>query len=239
MTSKNSNNAFISLLLFIAGVFIIPTISSCGKQTAVGGPTGLNVRYHILNLSPDLFPVNLYINYVKANTSPYVFAVDQGYFYVPSIINPFQIRSASTAGTQLLTRNDSLKIGLKYTLFITGTIGNNSLKQIFTVDTAKIATVGRGKVRFVNASPTGTGGLDVTANGTPAFSKIVYLSYSKFIELPVGNYDFQINATGSPTILKDMPAVTIQDGKAYTLYAYGYTTRIDTAAFNAAVITNQ
>jgi hypothetical protein len=237
MTSKNSNNAFISLLLFIAGVFIIPTISSCGKQTTAGGPTGLNVQYHVLNLSPDLFPVNLFINYVKANTNPYVFEVDQGYFYVPSITNPFQIRSALVAGTQLLTRNDTLKIGLKYTLYITGNAA--SLKQIFTVDTAAIATIGRGKLRFVNASPTGTGGLDVTANGTPAFSKIVYLNYSKFIELPVGNYDFQINATGSPTILKDMPAVTIQDGKAYTLYAYGYTTRIDSAAFNAAMITNQ
>src|SRR3984893_3769480 len=139
----------------------------------------------------------------------------------------------------LFSRNDSLKIGLKYTLYITGNVANNSLKQIFTVDTATLATVGRGKVRFVNASPTGTGGLDVTANGTLAFSNVVYLNYSKFIELPAGNYDFKINATGSPNILKDMPAVTIQDGRAYTLYAYGYTTRIDTAAFNAAMITNQ
>ncbi|MDB4903030.1 MAG: hypothetical protein JWQ63_2311 [Mucilaginibacter sp.] len=239
MTSKNSKNAFISLFLFIAGLFIIPIISSCGKATTTGGPTGLNVQYHILNLSPDLFPVNLYINYIKANTSPYVFTIDQGYFYVPSIINPYQIRSASTAGTQLFSRNDSLKIGLKYTLFITGTIGDNSLKQIFTVDTATLAAVGRGKLRFVNASPTGTGGLDVTANGTLAFSKIPYLSYSKFIELPAGNYDFQINATGSSNILKDMPGTTIQDGRAYTIYAYGYTTRIDTAAFNAAMIINQ
>src|SRR5437588_6752145 len=111
MTSKNIKNAFISLLSFIAGVFIIPTISSCGKQTAAGGPTGLNVQYHILNLSPDLFPVNLYINYTKANVNPYVFAVDQGYFYVPSIINPYQIRSALIAGTQFFSRNDTLKTG--------------------------------------------------------------------------------------------------------------------------------
>jgi hypothetical protein len=237
MATKNSN-PLLNLLLFITGILLISFISSCGKQGAAS-PTGLNVQYDLINLSPDLSPVNLFIGFKQANTNPFVFNVDQGYFYLPSIDTPFQIRSALVSGTVLFTRSDVLQPGLKYTLYITGNEGNQSLAKIFTVDTASLPAVGRGKVRFVNASPTATSGLDVYANGTQAFSKILYTNYSKFLELPVGNYDFQIDATGSTNILKDMPGTTIQDGRVYTIYAYGYTNRVDSAAFSAAVIQNQ
>jgi hypothetical protein len=240
MTFKNSNNIFIGLFLFIAGVLIIPMVSSCGKSGAAS-PTGLNVQYRILNLSPDLSPVNLFIDFNQVNTSPFVFTVDHGYFYVPSLDTPYQIRSALVAGTQLFSRYDVLKSGLKYTLFITGNESDGSIKQILTIDTASLPAIGRGKVRFVNASPTATGGLDLFANGTGTkdFSNVVYTKSSKFVELPAGNYDFQINATGSSGVLKDLPGIIIQDGRLYTLYAFGYTTRADTAAFSAAVLTNR
>ncbi|HEY4323138.1 MAG TPA: DUF4397 domain-containing protein [Mucilaginibacter sp.] len=238
MNRKNSNNKIIGLFLLIAMVLIISFIFSCGKQNNAS-PAGTNVQYHVLNLSPDLFPVNLFIEFKQANSSPYVFNVDQGYFYVPSVVLPYQFRTALVAGTELFERSDSLKAGLKYTLFIVGNQGNASVKQIFTVDTASLPAVGRGKLRFVNASPTGTGGLDVFANGTQAFNNVLYTNYSKFIELPAGNYDIQINATGSSNVLKELNPVTIQDGRIYTMYAYGYSNRVDTAAFNAAVITNR
>jgi len=238
MNLKVCKSLFISLSLSTAFLWFMATISSCGGQGAAS-PTGLNIKYRVINLSPDLFPVYLFVDFKKVNTTPFTFTVDHGYFFVPSIDNPYQFRSALVSGAELFERNDSLKSGLRYTLFITGNVADGSIKQIFTVDTASSAKLGRGKIRFVNASPTSVNGLDVTANGTPAFSKILYTNHSKFVELPAGNYDFQINSTGSSMVIKDLPGVTIQDGRLYTLYAYGYTTRIDTAAFNAAVITNQ
>jgi hypothetical protein len=224
-------------------VWLVLSIQSCGKQSTAS-PLGLNVQYQILNLSPDLGPVNLFIDFKQVNvinnrSNPFVFNINHNYFYVPSIDTPYQVRSALIAGTPIFSRGDILKPGLKYSLFITGAVGDGSLKQIFTVDTASVPAVGRGKIRLVNASPSATGGLDVFANGTKAFSKVLYTSTSKYIELPIGNYDIQINNTGSTSTIKDIPMVTIQDGRLYTLYAYGYTTRIDTAVFNAGVITNR
>lgn len=218
-------------------------MASCGKQSTAS-PQGLNIQYEIFNLSPDLAGVNLFIDFKQVNllglqSNPFIFNVNHGYFYVPSIDLPYQIRSDSTTGNTIFARNDTLKSGLKYSLFITGTNGNGQLKQIFTVDTASIPTIGRGKIRFVNASPTATSGLDVYANGTLAFSKVLYTGFSKYIELPVGNYDFQINNTGSSTVQKEIPILTVQDGRLYTLYAFGYNTRTDSAAFNAGVITNK
>jgi len=229
----------INTLLIVISVALLPgLISSCGKS-GNASPAGLNIEYHVLNLSPDAHPVYLYIDNARVNASPFTFGVDQGYFYVPSTDVPYQIRTALNTGTTLLTRSEVLKSGLKYTLYITGTFTDGSDTSVFTVDTAKAPPLGRGKLRFVDVSPSALGGLDVYANGTRAFQNVPYLSTSKYLDLPDGNYDIQINATGTTSVLKDMPQVTIQDGRLYTLYAYGYTSRADSAAFNAAMITNK
>jgi hypothetical protein len=240
MANRNNSSLLISLSLFVFGLLFITIISSCGKQSGAS-PTGLNIEYQVLNLSPDLGPVNLFVNFTQVNAigNPFVFEVNQGYFYVPSIDTPYQFRSALTSGAPLLNRDDILQSGAKYTLFITGSIGNNTLYPIFTVDTDFVPTVGRGTLRFVNASPTATGGLDIYANGTLAFGDIVYKKYSNFTELPAGNYDIKVEATGTTSILNEQPSVTIQDGRLYTLYAYGYNNTTDSATFNAAVITNK
>jgi len=239
---KRSNIIFFFTFLVFAGI-LIASISSCGKEGAAS-PTGLNIQYEVLNLSPDLGAIDLYIDYRQVNgaTSPYIFSINPGYFYVTSTDVPYQFRpyvpNAST-GTVLFSRSDILKTGLKYSLFISGNKSDNSLTQTFTVDADTVPTTfGRGKIRFVNVSPTATAGLDVYANGTLAFKAVPYKYVSKYIEVPVGNYDLQINATGKTAILKELPSVTIQDGRLYTLYTYGYTNRADSAAFNAGMITN-
>jgi len=234
---SSRRNILKSFFLILAGILYLTSISSCGKSAA--SAAGLDIQYEVFNLSPDLYPVNLYIDYKLANTSPFTFEINQGYFYVPSKDVPYQFRSAIGSQLPLFNRSDTLTTGAKYSLFITGSAVNNTLVPIFTVDTAVSPAAGRGAIRFVNASPSATGGLDIYANGTPAFSKVIYPGFTGYIQVPVGNYNFQINVTGSASVLNTVSNVTIQDGRLYTLFAYGYTTRIDSAAFNAGVITNK
>lgn len=236
---KKTRNIFTGLFLFIAGIYIVPAISSCSKQASTAA--GLNIQYEILNLSPDLQPVNLFIDFIQVNplNNPFVFGINHGYFFVPSVDTPYQMRPVLNTGITVFHRDDVLQPGLKYSLFIVGQQGDGSLTSVFTVDTSASPAIGRGKLRFVNVSPTATAGLDVYANGTKAFNNVLYTKFSNYIELPAGNYDLQVNSTGSTTVLKDVPGITIQDGRLYTLYAYGYTTRTDSAAFSAAVITNR
>ncbi len=226
------------MLTLACAAFFVFSISSCGKGNEAS-PEGLNIEYEVQNLSPDIFPVSLYINNEAVNSNPFVFGQSQGYFYVPSVTLPYQIRSANNTGFTFFNFNDVLTPGAKYTLYITGAVGTNSLDTMLTVDTAVSPRLGQGKLRFVDASPTSVGGLDVYANGTKAFSAVPYLSASNWVALPVGNYDIQIDAAGTTGILNEIQSVTIQDGRLYTIYAYGYTTRTDSAAFTAAVTTNK
>jgi hypothetical protein len=130
-----------------------------------------------------------------------------------------------------------LKNNVRYTLFVTGYFANKSIIPILTVDTSSLPTVGRGKIRFVNASP-GSGGLDITANGTIAFANSTYPKVSKFTELPAGNYDFKVFPNGSTNLILDFPGITVQDGKIYTMYTHGIVGRVDSAAFGLGVINN-
>jgi hypothetical protein len=246
MSEKQINRGLFFIFLCIAGIPFISFLTSCGKANTTL-PAGSGVQLQVLNLSPDLLPVDLYIDVVKKNASPFTYPIPSGYFSLASVDTPFQIRSSLITGVNnnntinILSIDSILRNNLKYTLFITGLRANNSITYIFTTDSSSAPVAGRAKVRFVNASP-GSPSVDVTANGTMAFPAQAYKNISKFIQVPPGNYDFKVMPSGSTTtILADLPAITVQDGKLYTLYAYGIAGRpaTDTAAFKTAIIPNQ
>lgn len=234
---KNNRLAF--LFWGFMGVLLIPGLLSCGKNDNVI-PVGANIQFQVVNLSPDLLPVNLWVGFQKRNI-PYSYPTPSGYFSLASIDTPIQIRSAlATVSTKSYISLDTiLKANTKYTLFVTGLRADSSVTGIFTIDTAAAPKAGRGKVRFINASPR-SGSLDVTANGTLAFKERTYKTVSKFIEMAPGSYIFKITPSGSPaTILSTLPSLTVQDGKLYTLYCHGLVGRVDSAAFGAGIIANK
>jgi hypothetical protein len=238
-TAKNKNNILTYLFLCCAGILVVPFMVSCGKS-AVSAATGSNIQLQVLNLSPDLLPVNVYVGYIKRSATNYSYPAASGYFSIAAD-TPIQIRSSSAAisTTNWVTVHDTLKPNVKYTLFVTGFRADSTITSIFTTDVAAASTVGRGKIRFVNSSPRSPG-LDVTANGTPAFSNIAYKKVSPFIEVPPGNYEFRITAAGaSSSFSYKLPNIPVQDGKIYTLYSYGVVGRVDSAGFGAAVLSNK
>jgi hypothetical protein len=227
------------LFACFAGLLIMSGVMSCGKANTVI-PVGANIQFQVVNLSPDLRPINLWVGFIKRNI-PYSYPTPSGYFSMASVDTPFQIRSAlTTVSTANLVSIDTLlKANTKYTLFVTGLRADTTVTGIFTIDTSSSSTPGRGKIRFINASPRSMG-LDVTANGTLAFTNRTFKSVSKFIEMAPGNYDFKITPTGVPAnVLKTISRVSIQDGKLYTIYSYGMVGRVDSAAFGAGVIANK
>jgi len=228
------------LFLFISMVFIIPFASSCGKGGNASA-VGYNTQLEILNLSPDLQPVNLYIDFLQQGTTSYFYPTSSGYFYLNSIDTPIQIRSANFTTKNLFNIDSVLLANHKYSLFITGLQADTT--YILTRDDfTATPEQGFGKVRFINASWPATN-LNVLANNTIAFSNIAYTAVSPYVQIPAGNYNFQITTTIAPNVVLSTPTLststTIQDGRLYTLYSYGIINRTDTSAFGAALITNR
>ncbi|MEO7212871.1 DUF4397 domain-containing protein [Mucilaginibacter sp.] len=241
MISNNKNGILKYLCLFILGVLIVPQFLSCGKDnnnTSLGTDNGY---LNIVNLSPNINPVNLYANFIKQSATTYRYPNASGYFLMNINDTPLQIRPAlsnTSSQSNLLTLDRSLKENVRYTWFLTGLRSDSSLTYVFTVDSGSVPAVGRSKIRLVNASP-GTAGLNITANDSLVFSNIAYKGVSTYKEVTAGGYNFKISATATPsTILTTLKNVTVLDGKLYTIYAYGLPNRTDTSAFSAGVILN-
>lgn len=234
------------MVVAVIGVFFAMIVSSCGK-TGVKNATSMNIGYQVINLNHGLGPVSLYIDYNIYNNYNFYYASPSGYFNLSSIDTPFQIRSSPSqlTGLVLLQGNifsldNVLKANTNYTLFITG-LDTTTRSTVFLTDTAPTPPSGRGKVRFLNCSPQSPG-FDIVANNylDTGFTNIAYQHVSSYVEMPAGNYTFQVYQTGTNSlVLGSLQNVTIQDGRLYTLYSYGIVGHTDSLAFGLSAITNK
>lgn len=247
MTQKSNKYIGKTLMLLMAAIMIVSFITSCGKSST-GTANSYNSRLIVANLSPDLMPVDLYIDNkiqnpgtgtsTTANSNAYRYPTPTDYVYLQIINSPLQIRSDTGLRSVLFSTDSVPRQNSKYTLLVTGMRGDNNIGYIFLTDTDKLAAVGRGKIRFVNASPR-SGAFDVYANQTIAFSNIAFNKVSPWLEMPAGDYDFKIYANGDQTTVLKEVKQTISDSRLYTMYTYGIVGRVDTAAFNTGVLINK
>jgi hypothetical protein len=235
----NKNKVMVFLFLCCAGIMIVPFIASCGKSGSVS-PSQSKIQMQVVNLSPDLQPVNLLVGYIKQNNTPFSYPNPSGYFSLSNIDTPIQIRSYSPliSSTNFISLDTVLKSNYKYTLFVTGLRSDSTVTSIFTVDNSTNPSAGRGRVRFVNASPR-SAGFDVTANGIIAFQNLAYKKVSPFVEMPAGTYEFKIMPANSSTVISSLQGVTIVDGKVYTLYCRGIANGADSVAFGVGILNNR
>jgi hypothetical protein len=243
MTQRKADNLVINSLLIIIGMLLsVSLLPSCGKTAAVAASSS-TTKLCIVDASTDLLPMQIYIGNLQLGTVGKFFnyPIITSYYPIYSGEQLIQVRDHNQAS--VLYADSILRDNRNYTFFVTGlasaTAPADALTYIMTTDYSTIPTIGYGKIRFVNASPR-TAGLDVSANGTPAFSNIIYKGVSPYIQVPAGIYAFKINATATPaSALTTLSNITVQDGRLYTLYTRGLVGRTDSAAFTAAVITNQ
>jgi hypothetical protein len=239
MAIKNKFMVFV--FLCCAGIMTISFITSCGKTAGTVSPATSHIEFQVVNLSPDLQPVYLYVGLIRQGNTYFTYPSPSGYFSLTNVNPPIQIRSANPLVSSVnIISIDTVNMHpyFKYSLFVTGLRADSSVSAIFTVDTAGPPQAGRGKIRFLNASPHSSG-FDVSVNDTVAFQNQKYKNVSKYIELPPGNYDFKIMPTGQKTVISTYPKFTVMDGKVYTLFCRGVAGGADSVAFGTGIITNR
>lgn len=224
-----------------AGLMTISFITSCGKAAGTVSPATSHISMQVVNLSPDLQPVYLWVGQIQQGTQYYSYPSPSGYISLNNINPPIQIRSANSklSAVNIISIDTVIMHPyFKYSLFITGLRADSTVTSIFTVDTAGPPPAGRGKIRFVNASPR-SAAFDVMANDTKAFTNQAYKQVSDYVLLPPGNYDFKITPAGQNTVISTLPKFTVVDGKVYTLFCRGVANGADSVAFGTGIIINR
>lgn len=229
------------VVLCCAGIMTLSFITSCGKNNGSISPATSHISFQVVNLSPDLHPVYLWVGTLQQGTQYFSYPNPSGYFSLNNIAPPIQIRSKNQAN-YITIDSVIMHAYFKYTLFITGIKADSSassrLSYIFTIDTAGPPPAGRGKIRFVNASPR-SAPVDVYANDKVAFQNQMYKNVSRYILLPPGNYDLKVTPAGQSTVISTMPKFSIAEGKVYTMYCRGIANGADSVAFGSGMIINR
>jgi len=234
------------LLLLMSFALVGSILTACNNNNSVS-PAGSTTQIVVINAIPDIGPLALLLDNVQlggttaavASRTYFRYSATPAYYSIKSQdsivfqLQAYPIKSITKLGTIRSTRPNT-----GYTLFLTGLSSVDSLSSVFTTDTAALPSLGRGKIRFINASPR-TPELNVSINGSPGFSKIGFTKVSNYVEVPAGTYEFKLTANNAPaTLINTLSRVTILDGKLYTLYTKGLVGRTDSAAIGLNVFTN-
>jgi len=147
---------------------------------------------------------------------------------------------AKKDSTKYLTNGTgTLKQGSFYSVFVVDTL--KSTKLLLVEDDLKAPETDKAKIRFINLSPGSTAlDLAVSGNATALFTSKAFKEYTPFTSInPSDNYTFEVKTAGSTTVKATLPAVKIEKGKIYTIWAKGLSSTTDSTKFGLAVMTNK
>ncbi len=215
----------LACVLFLSAI----GLTSCLKDNNhyVVNPTALVM---VIQASPDAPSESIFLKPNQVNQSAFNYGDHLGYF---NAYTGGRLVQLFGYGSSTLIASDSIHLANNnaYSLFL----ANTYTKPDFILLTDSIAppAVGKATVRFVNVSA-GSGNVDLVANTTTLVTNEPYRGVS--ISTPAkaapvftpvsGNeqYNFEVRATGTTTVLASLDSINIRNGGVYTIWYHGSTT---------------
>lgn len=248
MDNKNYGKQLYSLLYMnirVKALFVIAFVgilSACKKNddAPVVKPTTL---VNLVNASNAT--INFYVNGTRINnTTSYFPGGTLGYLPFAAGSQNFQVKNAGPATPNyLFTMPLNFDTEKAYSLYVSGQTAES---VFFTDDDFSPDTLGKAKIRFVNASPD-AGGLVFSFTGksslgaildTAQFSNVAYKTTTDFVAVTSGVRNIGVYNSSSPSNVR-RDTVTLAGGKVYTLVSYGTVGTSGSQALGATLITNQ
>lgn len=139
----------------------------------------------------------------------------------------------------LATATANLGGGKFYSVFVADTL--KSTKLLVVEDDLKAPATDKANVRFINLSP-GAPALDLSIQGKDGalFTAKAFKEFTTFSSIdPSESYTFEVKQTGTTTVKATLPAVKIEKGKIYTIWAKGLSSKTDSTQFGLSIMTNK
>lgn len=223
--SKKSIQAALAMLAVMAFASCkqddiqIPQISALAVVNASAGSPALNVFIGESKVSNDLFTFGKDISYLNAYSGEREVSFYQG-------------TEKKTSG------KFNLQNGKLYSLFLAGQWPQTEL--VLLKDSLTNPANGKAHIRFVNmGKDSGVLNLGLT-NGSTLINQKAYKTGSDFIAVN-GNtaYTFVIRNNAALTDTVSIPAVTLENGHIYTIWAKGVKAETGANALGLAIIKNK
>jgi hypothetical protein len=225
---KNSLSMLASILLLSA----IMVFSSCDKDE---DKTYANVM--VTHASPDAPGVDLLIDNDKQNSSALTYPNNTGYLEVESGTRNIKVNVSGTS-TTVINADLTLDKDTYYSIFAVDSVAD--ITAIAFEDDLSEPASGKAHVRFIHLSPDAPAvDIALAGSGAVVFGDVVFKEGTAFTPLDAGTYNLDVRVAGTSTVALVLPAITLQAGKIYTVFAKGFLLGTGAQALGAEIIVNK
>ncbi|HLP52888.1 MAG TPA: DUF4397 domain-containing protein [Chitinophagales bacterium] len=225
---KNRISIFASAL--IVATFVL--FSSCKKEDEAS-----NANVLVTHASPDAPGVDLLVDDAKQNSAALTFPNNTGYLQVTSGTRNIKVNVTGTA-TTVIEADLNLEKDKNYSVFAVDSV--SKISAVVLTDDLTAPAAGKAHVRFVHLSPNAPAvDVAVASSGTVVFGNKAFKEYTAFTPLDAGTYNLDVRVAGTSTVALVLPAITLESGKIYTVYAKGFLGGSGSQALGAEIIVNK
>lgn len=232
MKTKNYFSNTTKLILSLLAITL--TISACKKDFNNNPIEAAGIGF--IHASPGTAALDFFLDNQKINS--FTYTKDLGYYTAYPGIRLLGVAKKDSS-KYLTSATATLKAGLFYSVFVVDTL--KSTKLLVVEDDLKTPETDKAKIRFINLSP-GSAALDLAIEGkeTALFTAKAFKEFTPFTTIdPAESYSFQVTESGNRAIKATLPAIKIEKGKIYTIWAKGLKSATDSTAFGLKIMTNK
>ncbi|MCX6199063.1 MAG: DUF4397 domain-containing protein [Bacteroidetes bacterium] len=228
---KNKIQIFASAL-FLAAIVLV---SSCKKDETIIEQSYANVL--VTHTSPDAPGVDLLVDNSKQNSAALTYPNNTGYLKVTSGTRNIKVNVTGTS-TTVIEANLALTKDMNYSIFAVDSV--SKISAVVITDDLTAPAAGKAHVRFIHLSPNAPAvDITVASSGAVVFGNKAFKEYTAFTPLDAGTYNLDVRVAGTSTVALVLPAITLEAGKIYTVFAKGFLGGTGAQALGAEIIVNK
>ena len=228
---KNKISIFLSTILFAS----ITLFTSCKEDESNDDKSYAKVL--VTHASPNAPGVDLLVDNSKQNSSALTFPNNTGYLQVESGTRNIKVNVTGTS-TTVIEANLMLAKDNNYSVFAVDSVSN--ISAIVLADDLSAPAAGKAHVRFIHLSPNAPAvDVAVASSGAVVFGNKKFTEYTAFTPLDAGTYNLDVRVAGTSTVALVLPAITLEAGKIYTVFAKGFLGGSGAQALGAEIIVNK
>lgn len=195
--------------------------------------TDARANVTVAHASPDAPGVDLLIDDAVINTAPLEFPSNTGYLEVMPGTRNIKVNASGTT-TTVINADLVLAANMNYSIFAVDFLAD--ITPIVLEDDLTTPAAGKAHVRFLHLSPDAPA-VDITlTDGTIVFGNNEFKQATDFTPLDATTYDLQVRLAGTSTVVLELPNITLEDGKIYTVFAKGSVNGTADKALGASII---
>lgn len=215
--------------LLLASILVL---SSCDKDD---DKTYADVM--VTHASPDAPGVDLLIDNVKKNSAALTYPNNTGYLETESGTRNIKVNVAGTT-TTVINADLMLTKDVNYSIFAIDSV--SKISAIVFEDDLSAPAAGKAHVRFLHLSPNAPAvDVAVASSGAVVFGDVSFKEGTAFTPLDAGTYNLDVRVAGTSTVALVLPAITLEAGKIYTVFAKGFLGGTGVQALGAEIIINK